>query len=453
MSREPREERPLFAGFDPPESNYFRLPADWIDITASITNIAELKVVQYILRHTWGFQEYGIKKHITIDEFVRGRKRRDGTRMDKGTGLSERAVRYGLADALTHGFIEELVDDADRARIKKYYSLKMRGMSPEPSDDDEPAAAPSRADSRRDLQAEVQTLHPGVQSLPGRGANAAPRTEIETLEKTREILGGGVLRANTQETVSPDTHQVENTEGLAVPTTGVAKLLHEFGISPDVANQLAATYPEDHILHEYDYTCWLLEVHPKRVRDNPAGFLRRAIERAFSPPPEYQTPAEREAAAAARAQAEEDDRRRFAAEQREHARAKELTEQQLAATYPAQPIAGTALTTNDAWDQVLTLLKGQVTGPNFTMWLKPTRLVRCDGDKAVIVAPFVYHAEHLAQRLDPHITQALRTVVGTPVRCRYITLGEAVQPEAAHPTEGSGTGASRADAGGSYAAG
>src|SRR5215203_227391 len=113
-----RSERTPFSGFDRPESNYFRMPNTWTDITAEIDNLAELKVVQYILRHTWGYQEYDLKKHITIDEFMRGRKRRDGTRMDKGTGLSERAVRYGLDKAVANGYVEEARDDSDRARIK-----------------------------------------------------------------------------------------------------------------------------------------------------------------------------------------------------------------------------------------------------------------------------------------------------------------------------------------------
>ena len=97
MPRVKKDRAPTrYEGFTKPETNYFRVPNAWIDLSAEIDNLAELKVVQYILRHTWGYQEFDIKKHITVDEFVRGRKRQDGTRMDKGTGLSERAVRYGL---------------------------------------------------------------------------------------------------------------------------------------------------------------------------------------------------------------------------------------------------------------------------------------------------------------------------------------------------------------------
>src|SRR5450756_2468211 len=124
--KEEQTEKPTFAGFERPESNWFKMPTTWTDITASIDNLAELKVVEYILRHTWGYQEYELKKHITIEEFVRGRKHRDGSRIDRGTGLSERSVYYGLEKATNDGLIEQEVDDSDPGRIKKKYSLKMR---------------------------------------------------------------------------------------------------------------------------------------------------------------------------------------------------------------------------------------------------------------------------------------------------------------------------------------
>src|SRR5215211_916119 len=166
-----------FTGFDRPESNWFRMPNGWTDITAEINNLAELKVVEYILRHTWGYQEYGLKKHITIDEFVNGRRRADGGRMDKGTGLSERAVYDGLRKAVENSLIEEEIDDSDRGRIKKSYSLRMR----------ENAHA---SEELQTLQSGVQSLHPHLQDLHSdpqtlqvRGASDAPRTEKDTQER------------------------------------------------------------------------------------------------------------------------------------------------------------------------------------------------------------------------------------------------------------------------------
>jgi hypothetical protein len=181
-----------FSGFDQPSANWFRMPDNWTDITAGITNIAALKVVEYILRHTWGYREYGIKKHITVDEFVHGRKHKNGERMDRGTGLSERAVRYGLQHALADGLIEEDVDDSDRARVKKYYSLKMK-------DEADPEAEPAGV---HDLPAGVQTLHPGVQSVPARGANAAPRSETNTSD---QHVSSNRIDDGTHEDTAADT--------------------------------------------------------------------------------------------------------------------------------------------------------------------------------------------------------------------------------------------------------
>src|SRR6185436_19558094 len=103
-----------FPGFGLPEQNWFKLPNDWTDITAGITSLAELKVVEYVLKHTWGYQEYGLTKLITIDEFMSGRKKRDGSRIDRGTGLSNRSVIDGLRRAVEEGYLIEEVDDSDK---------------------------------------------------------------------------------------------------------------------------------------------------------------------------------------------------------------------------------------------------------------------------------------------------------------------------------------------------
>lgn len=215
-----------FIGFPTPESNYFRMPSVWIDICAYIDNIAELKVVQYILRHTWGFQEYGIKRRLTIDEFMHGRFKKDGTRMDSGTGLSEQSVRNGLAKALEHGFIEQEVDDTDRARIKKYYSIKMLQYS---HNDGE-------ADEEPDDDTGVQTLESGVQSLDPGGANFRPRSQRLTSEQTNKdkpYLSRGIRQhsekgnalavqaiGNTQGTSNGEASKDQKQPGRSTPSRG-----------------------------------------------------------------------------------------------------------------------------------------------------------------------------------------------------------------------------------------
>lgn len=116
-----------------PEEGHTKLPHEFIDIMHKLSD-SELRIMLYLFRHTWGFQEIdnevslrklGRGKKITTDEFMKGRKLKDGTRMDGGTGLSDRGVKNGITQALAHGYILCEVDESDKARVRKYYSIKV----------------------------------------------------------------------------------------------------------------------------------------------------------------------------------------------------------------------------------------------------------------------------------------------------------------------------------------
>src|SRR5437588_7345996 len=160
---------PIYAGFSKPEANFFRLPNEWTDITARITSLAEMKLVEYVLKHTWGYSEFDIVKKITTDEFMSGRKRKDGTRVDSGTGLSKPSVIAGLKSAVAHGLLTEEVDDSDKARIKKFYKLKMKTFSEE----NDPES--------NDPHADVKNLYIGVKKFDIEGKESLHRSEKDTL--------------------------------------------------------------------------------------------------------------------------------------------------------------------------------------------------------------------------------------------------------------------------------
>src|SRR5947199_4889536 len=146
-----------FAGFSKPEANFFRLPNEWTDITAKVTSPAEMKLVEYVLKHTWGYSEFDMVKKITTSEFMSGRKRKSGERIDIGTGLSKPSVIAGLKSAVAHGLLEEEIDDSDKARIKKYYKLKMKT----PIKEAEP--------EKQAPHAEVKNVNIGVKNFNSRG--------------------------------------------------------------------------------------------------------------------------------------------------------------------------------------------------------------------------------------------------------------------------------------------
>jgi hypothetical protein len=188
--------RDSFTGFVVPKKNFFHMPNVWIDICAEIKNLAELKVVQYVLRHTWGFHEYGIPKAISVDEFMNGRRFANGSRMDKGTGLSNHSVIDGLRAAIQHGYLICEIDTSDTARIKKSYSLKM-SSPPEDVAGGEDASPPEESTPSSEASSQG-----GVKHLHSRGEESSHRSEKDTLERhpekdTRERQGES-RRRNTE---------------------------------------------------------------------------------------------------------------------------------------------------------------------------------------------------------------------------------------------------------------
>ena len=159
----------VFGGFSQPKENWSKLPNALIDALPLFTSEAELKVVLYVLRHTWGYHDEN--KRISIDEFSRGRKKRDGLRIDVGCGLTDNTIKDGLRRAIEHGFIEVDEDSTDAARIKRYYKLRML--------EDESRGS------------EVDPPHLGGQKLTPRGSEvdpldseSDPRSEKDTKRKT-----------------------------------------------------------------------------------------------------------------------------------------------------------------------------------------------------------------------------------------------------------------------------
>lgn len=93
-----------FRGFSSPRTT--PTPDEFYDrVLPEIDNLAELKVVLYVIRHTFGWGKF--IDRISLSQFVHGVTRRsiipegDSLRqadaaVDRGTGLSEISVREGL---------------------------------------------------------------------------------------------------------------------------------------------------------------------------------------------------------------------------------------------------------------------------------------------------------------------------------------------------------------------
>ncbi|MDY7076800.1 MAG: hypothetical protein SXV54_07725 [Chloroflexota bacterium] len=110
----------MFPGFFRPKSNFYRLPNDWFDIWIDIrqTNdrtriLAPLKVTEYTIKWTWGYQNYDEPVRISRRDFQYG-KRAGCKRLDRGTNLSSRGLEKALDFLREQGVIEEKQEEEHR---------------------------------------------------------------------------------------------------------------------------------------------------------------------------------------------------------------------------------------------------------------------------------------------------------------------------------------------------
>jgi len=90
------QEKLRFSGFISPR--YTQVPDELFDDLMSHLSGAELKVLLYIIRRTFGFKKD--VDHISLNQICKGITTRDGEVLDKGTGLSQQSVITALKGLL-----------------------------------------------------------------------------------------------------------------------------------------------------------------------------------------------------------------------------------------------------------------------------------------------------------------------------------------------------------------
>lgn len=410
--------QPQFLGFDRPRQNWFRLPYQWTDITAKITSLAELKVVEYVLKHTWGYQEYDLKKRISLDEFRHGRKRKDGTTIDQGTGLSKQSVIDGLKNAVKHGFLEVEKDDSDQARKKRYYSLRMQESIDQkpPTNQDREHETPDTTADRVEWIADLQS-----------GASSG---EAEQGEEGKH-LDADVKNLDIRGPISRHRSEKDTSERYFNNNKEVVDVLIAEGIETKTAHQLACIehVTLDFVLKQIDQRDFLLETAPDRVK-RPTAFLVRAIQRAFPKPDGYKPKDIRESEAAAQLQKGEEDRRRQArieqqvtAEQVIKQRVLDQKRQaEIAQLNQLQARWGTRDKEKQLWQRVLTELQVQLKWTIGYSVIEHSVLLSTENGEVVIAVLNNWARDYVTKRLSHPICQALEQhLSGQSVKIRFIT--------------------------------
>jgi phage replication O-like protein O len=348
-----------FQGFQFPTTT--PVPDEVFDVLLPKLTDAELRVLLYIIRRTYGFKKQS--DNISLSQMVGGITKKDGAPLDHGVGLSKATVARAV-----------------KGLQKQRIILAKRNSSPERGN--EPTTYSLRFQTDTPTPCPTQETR-GV--LPVRQALSQPQ--------------------DTQQTVGQETVRQEYDDD-------VCQALANFGISQKMAVRLAKEHPKAQILSKLQHVTALVEAKSPLVSKNPQGFLVKALEDGYlsQPPRGYKAASEDE---------EAEEKQTLAVEHCQRA-GDEATEPVLE-QHSSQPSEHTDLTTQSAWSKVLASLKEQVPATTFATWLKDTMLLGLTDRAAKILVPSSLAVTWLEKRLYWGIVRALREVVHQDVEVHFVT--------------------------------
>ncbi len=329
---------------------------------------AELKVLMYIIRRTFGFKKQS--DDISLAQLVNGIKTKDGRVLDRGTGLGKSSVARALNN------------------------LEMKRI----------IVRSRRRCERNGDQATTYSLN----ILP-------PVSQNETGGCPK--IGQGVShQRDTQQTVRQQTvkqqQQMSNQDDSSTTGKGqnIAAALVDRGIEKNVAQQLVQQYSKQRIENNLDWFEWKQKNEPHSIKTNPAGLLRRAIERDYAVEDHkgFQTRQQKAAATLAKKQRlQAQERLNYARKQEEEASLRQREKERVKRLEKLREQYHSGERENKLWTQAMKTLKAQVPGLSFKAYLASSNLLAVKEGKALIAVSNRFVKAQLEDRLSEDIEQAL----------------------------------------------
>lgn len=116
-----------FAGFGAP--NYTGVPDEFFDVLLPVLSGAEVKVVLYIMRRTFGFKKG--TDIISKSQLKDGIQKRNGEILDRGTGLSRRSIRVAIDNLVEMNILlKHRRSSLEKGDEANEYALNIRGRAP-----------------------------------------------------------------------------------------------------------------------------------------------------------------------------------------------------------------------------------------------------------------------------------------------------------------------------------
>lgn len=253
--------------------NSTQIPDIILDFWLSELSGAELKVVLYIARRTYGFGKES--DNISLTQICTGIKKRDGTVLDTGTGLSRSSVARAIKTLEDRDIILRKVNvsEASNEHEESTYSLNLN-WQPNPGS----GRGGQNNEGRRGGEEEkgvVPKSNHLVSKREGRWSQnrttPGPRMKPEVVPKS-----------NPQQTEQETVQETAAEKGSAV----LVEKLVACGLNRREALRFAEEKPEE-CRRQLDYIRYRIQTgYP--FRSGPGAFLRRAIEAGFSAPSGYE---------------------------------------------------------------------------------------------------------------------------------------------------------------------
>lgn len=214
--------RPPFRGFQSP--NYTMVPDELFDDLMVDLSGAELKVLLYIIRRTYGFKKDS--DNISLSQMLHGIRARDGRYHDRGVGLSKKTLLGALRSLEDqHIILTERRQSAEKGNEPTAYRLN---VLPAGSAGTNPIAAASTT--------QEETLPPLGEKLPQGGGGETPPSPRgknsptqETVEQQTDSSLSNFRMANAksehrEETITDAAERREPT-----PPTAIGETLQQRG--------------------------------------------------------------------------------------------------------------------------------------------------------------------------------------------------------------------------------
>jgi phage replication O-like protein O len=219
---------------------------------------AEFKVLLYIARRTYGFGKDA--DQISLNQLARGIRRRDGTWLDRGTGLSRSGVKAACNSLITRGLVIRSANVGKDGWESEESTYRLNLYAPLPARVGQKKAYPGRKKAHVG-QGETDGR---PQIAPGVGQKLAPQeTDQETGQHSAAVPA-----------------ELPEAEGQKADAASLVEELVGRGVGRAAAEQLARDKPA---------VCRrCLEYLPyAQVRTTPGAWLASAIRGEYGPPQGY----------------------------------------------------------------------------------------------------------------------------------------------------------------------